>query len=82
MKVQSGLVVLGGFFALVNAHGDEHKGHGDGDPNANYAQRHVSCTVCSSAMSSRSIYYCRWRQNITCKCCYAPSPNVANRLRF
>ncbi|KAL5640341.1 hypothetical protein ACGC1H_007569 [Rhizoctonia solani] len=42
MKVHSGLTVLGGLFALVNAHGDEHGGHGDGDPNANYAQRHMA----------------------------------------
>ncbi|CAE6514183.1 unnamed protein product [Rhizoctonia solani] len=42
MKVHSGLAVVGGLFALVNAHGDEHGGHGDGDPNANYAQRHMA----------------------------------------
>ncbi|CAE6428497.1 unnamed protein product [Rhizoctonia solani] len=42
MKVHSGLTILSGLFALANAHGDEHGGHGDGDPNANYAQRHMA----------------------------------------
>ena len=42
MKVQSSLVMLGGLFALTQAHGDGHEGHGDGDPNANYAQRHMA----------------------------------------
>ncbi|CAE7060041.1 unnamed protein product [Rhizoctonia solani] len=42
MKIHSGLTVLGGLFALVSAHGDEHGGHGHGDSNANYAQRHMA----------------------------------------
>ncbi|KAF8602313.1 hypothetical protein BDV93DRAFT_538376 [Ceratobasidium sp. AG-I] len=42
MKARTQLVALSGLLALVSAHGGEHGGHGDGDPNANYAARHMA----------------------------------------
>ncbi|KAG8739886.1 hypothetical protein FRC10_005020 [Ceratobasidium sp. 414] len=41
MKVRSQLAIIGGLVALASAHGDEHGGHGEANPNANYAERHV-----------------------------------------
>ncbi|KAB5594500.1 Calcium-binding protein [Ceratobasidium theobromae] len=40
MKVHSG-ILLSGLIALTNAHGEPHS-HGDANPNANYAQRHMA----------------------------------------
>ncbi|KAG9105179.1 hypothetical protein FRC07_009536 [Ceratobasidium sp. 392] len=42
MKMRTQLAVIGGLVALASAHGDDHKGHGDGNPNANYAERHMA----------------------------------------
>ncbi|KAG9098297.1 hypothetical protein FRC06_006554 [Ceratobasidium sp. 370] len=42
MKVRPQLVIIGGLIALASAHGDEHQGHGEANPNANYAERHMA----------------------------------------
>ncbi|KAG8702108.1 hypothetical protein FRC08_003686 [Ceratobasidium sp. 394] len=42
MRVRSKLAIISGLVALASAHGDEHGGHGEANPNANYAERHMA----------------------------------------